>query len=102
MNITEKLLIKHAERKLNKLNINLVHFIPGRIRLQSAIWIQNKRLIDSITSRLKSEVLVYDAVFTSATGSLLITYNASYMTNTKKIEEWFLLIQKIYAEEYGF
>jgi hypothetical protein len=49
---------------------------------------------------LKSQVLVYDAVFTLDTGSLLITYKASHMTNNKELEEWFQLIEQIYQEEY--
>ncbi|MCM3769019.1 HMA2 domain-containing protein [Priestia aryabhattai] len=92
--------MKYVERKLHKLQINLVHFIPGRIRLRSTVWKENKRLVELIISNLKSQVLVYDALFTPDTGSLLITYNASHMTNNKEIEEWFQLIEQIYQEEY--
>jgi hypothetical protein len=100
MSIKEKILMKYVERKLHKLQINLVHFIPGRIRLRSTVWKENKRLVELIISNLKSQVLVYDALFTPDTGSLLITYNASHMTNNKEIEEWFQLIEQIYQEEY--
>ncbi|MDY0943274.1 metal ABC transporter ATPase [Priestia megaterium] len=92
--------MKYVERKLHKLQINLVHFIPGRIRLRSTVWKENKRLVELIISNLKSQILVYDALFTPDTGSLLITYNASHMTNNKEIEEWFQLIEQIYQEEY--
>ncbi|WP_320519530.1 HMA2 domain-containing protein [Priestia megaterium] len=100
MSIKEKILMKYVERKLHKLQINLVHFIPGRIRLRSTVWKENKRLVELIISNLKSQILVYDALFTPDTGSLLITYNASHMTNNKEIEEWFQLIEQIYQEEY--
>ncbi|MDR7242842.1 HMA2 domain-containing protein [Priestia megaterium] len=100
MSIKEKILMKHAERKLHKLQIDLVHFIPGRIRLRSAVWKEHKKLVELIILNLKSQVLVYDAVFTPDTGSLLITYKASHMTNNKEIEEWFQLIEQIYQEEY--
>jgi hypothetical protein len=100
MSIKEKIIMKHAERKLHTLQIELVHFIPGRIRLRSTVWKENKRLVELIISNLKSQVLVYDALFTPDTGSLLITYNASHMTNNKEIEEWFQLIEQIYQEEY--
>ncbi len=100
MSIKEKILMKYVERKLHKLQIDLVHFIPGRIRLRSTVWKENKRLVELIISNLKSQVLVYDALFTPDTGSLLITYNASHMTNNKEIEEWFQLIEQIYQEEY--
>ncbi|MFP7733369.1 HMA2 domain-containing protein [Priestia aryabhattai] len=100
MSIKEKVLMKYVERKLHKLQINLVHFIPGRIRLRSIVWKENKKLVELIILNLKSQVLVYDAVFTPDTGSLLITYNVSHMTNNKEIEEWFQLIERIYQEEY--
>ncbi|MGG1271196.1 MULTISPECIES: HMA2 domain-containing protein [Priestia] len=100
MSIKEKVLMKFAEKKLNKLQINLVHFIPGRIRLRSTVWKDNSRLVELIILNLKSQPLVYDAVFTPDTGSLLITYKASHMTNNKEIEEWFHLIEQIYQKEY--
>jgi hypothetical protein len=100
MSIKEKVLMKYVERKLHKLQINLVHFIPGRIRLRSTVWKENKKLVELIILNLKSQVLVYDAVFTPDTGGLLITYNASHMTNNKEIEEWFQLIERIYQEQY--
>jgi hypothetical protein len=43
--ITEYMLIKHVERKLGKYDIKMVHFIPGRIRLQSPRWKMNVALI---------------------------------------------------------
>ncbi|MEI2428136.1 HMA2 domain-containing protein, partial [Priestia megaterium] len=100
MSIKEKLLMKFAEKKLNKLQINLVHFIPGRMRLRSTIWKDNSNLVELIILNLKSQPLVYDAVFTPDTGSLLITYKASHITNNKEIEEWFHLIEQIYQKEY--
>ncbi|MGW9018723.1 HMA2 domain-containing protein [Priestia megaterium] len=100
MSIKEKILMKHAERKLHKLQIDLVHFIPGRIRLRSTVWKENKRLVELIILNLKSQPLVYDAVFTPDTGSLLVTYKASYMTNNKELEDWFRLIEQLYQEEY--
>ncbi|PHF64082.1 metal ABC transporter ATPase, partial [Priestia aryabhattai] len=36
--------MKHVERKLHKLQIDLVHFIPGRIRLRSTVWKENEKL----------------------------------------------------------
>ncbi len=100
MSIKEKILMKHVERKLYKLQIDLVHFIPGRIRIRSNVWKENNKLVELIILNLKSQPLVYDAVFTPDTGSLLITYTASHMTNNKEIEEWFRLIEQIYQEEY--
>ena len=100
MSIKEKILMKHVERKLYKLQIDLVHFIPGRIRIRSNVWQENNKLVELIILNLKSQPLVYDAVFTPDTGSLLITYKASHMTNNKEIEEWFHLIEQIYQKEY--
>ncbi len=57
ISIKEKILMKHAERKLHKLQIDLVHFIPGRIRLRSTVWKENEKLVELIILNLKSQPL---------------------------------------------
>ncbi|TYR81468.1 metal ABC transporter ATPase [Priestia megaterium] len=98
--IKEKLIVKHVEKQLSKYDIQLMHFIPGRIRLQSPEWKKNDRLIECIMTKLKEQILVYEVKFTASTGSLLITYDASYMTDMKEIESWFYIVDQVYKEEF--
>ncbi|MFJ7932181.1 HMA2 domain-containing protein [Peribacillus sp. NPDC096448] len=98
--ITEKIMLKHVERKLGKYDIKLMHFIPGRIRLQSSTWKQNVLLINTIIAKLKEQILVYDVQFTQATGSLLITYDASHVSDMKELESWFYIVDEVYQKEF--
>ena len=77
--IPEYMLMKHVERKLGKYDIKMVHFIPGRIRLQSPRWKTNVTLIEKIVKELQVQPLVFSVQPTSVTGSLVITYDASYL-----------------------
>lgn len=98
--ITEKIMLKHVERKLGKYDIKLMHFIPGRIRLQSPIWKQNVLLINKVIAKLKEQILVYDVQFTESTGSLLFTYDASYVTDVRELESWFNIVDEVYQKEF--
>lgn len=98
--ITEKMMMKHVEKNLGKYEIKLMHFIPGRIRLQSFIWKHNGLLINTIIAQLKEQILVYDVQFTKSTGSLLITYDASHVTDMRELESWFYIVDEVYHKEF--
>ena len=55
--ISEYMLMKHVERKLGKYDIKMVHFIPGRIRLQSPRWKTNGTLIEEIVKELQDTTI---------------------------------------------
>ena len=46
--ITEYILINCIKRRLEKYDIKMVHFIPGRIRLQSFQWKTNVALFEKV------------------------------------------------------
>ncbi|MCQ6276241.1 metal ABC transporter ATPase [Bacillus sp. V3B] len=92
--------MKHVERKLGKYDIKMVHFIPGRIRLQSPRWKTNTDLIEKIVNELQLQPLVFSVQSTLVTGSLVITYDASYDTNIKELDSWFRVLDQVYTTEY--
>jgi hypothetical protein len=98
--ITEFMLIKQVERKLGKYDIKLIHFIPGRIRLHSSHWITNVYLIEQIVRELQMQPLVFSVQSSTLTGSLVITYDASYVTNMQELDSWFRVLDQVYSAEY--
>lgn len=98
--ITEFMLYKHVERKLGKYDIKIVHFIPGRIRFQSAQWKTNINLLEKVVKELQAQPFVFSVHSSSVTGSLVITFDASYLTNIEKIDSWFQILNQVYRTEY--
>ena len=98
--ITEFVLYKYVERKLGKYDIQIVHFIPGRIRLQSPQWKTNISLLEKVVNELRTQPIVYPVHPTPVTGSLVITFDASYLTNLEKIDSWFQALNQVYRTEY--
>lgn len=98
--ITEKVMLSHVEKRLRKYNIQLVHFVPGRLRLKSSLWKEEDDLIHILVCKLKEQVLVYDAQFTKETGSLLITYDASHVGDMRELQSWFDIMDALYKQRF--
>ena len=98
--IPEYMLMKQVERKLEKYDIKMMHFIPGRIRLQSRRWKTNGTLIERVVKKLQEQPLVFSVHPTSVTGSLVITYDATYLTNIQELDSWFQVLNQVYTTEY--
>ena len=98
--IIEFMVFKHVERKLGKYDIQLVHFIPGRIRLQSPQWKTNVKLIEKVVKELQAQPFVFSVQQTLVTGSLVITYDTSYLTNIQELDSWFRVLDQVYRTEY--
>ena len=88
------------ERKLGKYDINIVHFIPGRLRLQSLQWKTNATLVDKLVKELQAQSFVFFVQPTHVTGSLVITYDAAYLTNIEELDSWFGVLDQVYGTEY--
>ncbi len=88
------------KKKLEKYDIKMMHFIPGRIRLQSPRWKTNVNLIGEIVKELQAQPLIFSVQPTSVTGSLVITYDASYVTNMQELDSWFQVLDRVYTTEY--
>ncbi len=98
--VTEFVYLKYVQTKLSKYNIKLVHFLQGRIRLQSKLWMVKNELITSIIERMDAEHFVYQVKYTKETGSLLITYDSTYLTTLDELENWFSILDEVYKKEY--
>ena len=98
--IREFVLIKYIERKLGKYDIKILHFIPGRLRLQSPQWKTNVTLVEKLVKELQAQPLVFSVQPTPVTGSLVITYDATYLTNIEELDSWFRVLDQVYRTEY--
>jgi hypothetical protein len=59
--------------------VNVVHTMPGRIRLQCNQW-KSKEVAESITFAFEGHPLVSQINASAVTGSLLLTFKVSYLT----------------------
>src|SRR3954470_3757036 len=94
--ITEYILVNYIRRRMEKYGIQMVHFIPGRIRLQSFRWKTNVALFENVVKELQAQPMVFSVQPTLITGSLIITYDASYMTNLQELDSWFRVLDQVY------
>ena len=94
--ITDYILFNHVKRKLEKYDIKMVHFIPGRIRLQSLQWKTNRTLMEKLVKELQAQSMIFSVQPTFVTGSLVITYDTSYLTNLQELDSWFRVLDQVY------
>ena len=80
--------LKKYERKLNRNQIEVVHFIPGRIRLKSELWKQNKRFSRNVQTVIKGEPYVRRINFEEVTGSLVIEFQFKEMPSIERVNLW--------------
>lgn len=78
-----------VQRLLSEANIELVHFIPGRIRLKSVYWKEIQKELEIFINDLLEEPKVKSATFSPDTGSLVIEFDPS-ISKDKVIEKWLL------------
>lgn len=97
--VTEFIMFKHIEGKLRKYDIKLVHFIPGRIRLQSPRWKTNVTLIEKVVKELQAQLFIFSVQPNLVTGSLVITYNASYLATIQELDSWFRVLDQVYRTD---
>ena len=97
--LTDYLLFNHIKQKLEKYDIKIIHFIPGRIRLQSLQWKTNKTLMEKLVKKLQAQSMIFSVQPTFITGSLVITYDTSYLTNLQELDSWFHVLDQVYLEK---
>lgn len=96
--IKEYLFLSQIKRKLEKYHIDLIHFIPGRIRLQSNRWKTDSALLEKLVKKLQAKPMVVSVESTRLTGSLLIIYNPSYITSMRELDSWFQVLDQVYRQ----
>ena len=80
--------LKKYERRLNRNQIEIAYFIPGRIRLKSELWKQNKRFLQNVQTVIKTEPYVRRINFEEVTGSLVIEFQFNEMPSIERVNLW--------------
>ena len=68
--------------KLSTLNVNVVHAMPGRVRLQSNAW-KNEHVSAVLVDALQQHPLIAEAGCSPVTGSVVIHFKEARLTNTQ-------------------
>ena len=82
---------------LAKNNIEIVHFIPGRVRLKLPRWQERERELTWYINELERDVHITSVSFTPETSSLLINFDKSVINNLEIVENWLVKAEKIYG-----
>ncbi|MFZ0446580.1 MAG: HMA2 domain-containing protein [Bacillus sp. (in: firmicutes)] len=80
--------LKKYERRLNRNQIEIAHFIPGRIRLKSELWKQNKQFSQHVQTVIKKEPYVCRINCEEVTGSLVIEFQFKEMPSIERVNMW--------------
>lgn len=95
----DKLLFANRIQKLLKQgNIEIVHFIPGRLRLKSPGWVGKQGAFEKFITYLSSDPLIISTSYTPETGSFVIAFDpvlTEGQENRNKLEAWLREAEKI-------
>ncbi|MBY0123764.1 HMA2 domain-containing protein [Bacillus sp. S/N-304-OC-R1] len=86
--VKELQLFNRMNKILKKHSIEVIHNIPGRIRLRSVFWKSNTELVNKLIKHFENDPAIYSISYTAETGSLLITYDSSPIDHMKQLEAW--------------
>ncbi|MBN8211144.1 hypothetical protein JI666_20710 [Bacillus sp. NTK071] len=94
--VKQALIMRRLEKMLSNYQINVMHYIPGRIRISSPYWTGNSKIIETLMPILKMEDKILSVRHTPETGTLLVEYDATPDVQSAQIEAWFELVQKVH------
>lgn len=78
---------RRIQKLLVKNQIQVLHHIPGRIRLKSPFWV-NSPIVASVVEELEREPHIISVSYTPAVGTVLVLFEESLSRNYGKLEEW--------------
>lgn len=93
--ITNLLILNKMKKVLAKSDIEIVHFLPGRIRLKCPAWKGTASKSSLILERLKNEPKVNSAKLSTETGTLLIEFDQGVLKNLSLLENWIVQVEDV-------
>ncbi|MBS3970302.1 MAG: hypothetical protein KGZ94_09330 [Clostridia bacterium] len=94
LNVNNLLSAHRIKQFLTKNNIEIVHFIPGRVRLKLSHWQNRQGELAWYINELERDANITSVSFTPETGSLLIEFNESALNNLDIVENWLTKVEK--------
>ncbi|QHE51552.1 HMA2 domain-containing protein [Pontibacillus sp. HMF3514] len=86
--VKKLLLTRRIKDLLEKNQITILHYIPGRVRLCSPLWKQHPEIITRLIFECKNENRIRSVTYSNETGSLLVKFDATPVTDLYQIEMW--------------
>ena len=55
--------------------------------------------MEKLVKKLQAQSMIFSVQPTFITGSLVITYDTSYLTNLQELDSWFHVLDQVYLEK---
>ncbi len=91
--LKEMMVRRNVEKALMSYGVQIIHFIPGRLRVKLHDWQHREQLLVNLIDDLRMDKSVASVHFTRETGTALIHYDHSTM-NDDTLKRWMRLFQK--------
>jgi hypothetical protein len=95
LNLQSLLSAQRINSFLSKNNIEIIHFIPGRIRLRISHWQNKHQEMLKYIQEMEQETGIISVSYTPETNSLLVQYDKSLLTDMRAVESWLYKAEKI-------
>ncbi|TWH46166.1 HMA2 domain-containing protein [Sporomusa sp. KB1] len=90
-------LMDSSKKKLFLQQIQVLHYMPGRVRLQSQYVINNPEIVRQVSLHLKTMPEIKQFTINSATGSILIQYSPEDVSRNPFLRD----IEQLVVKQYG-
>ncbi len=93
LNITNIIIARRIQQLLRKNQIEVLHHLPGRIRLRSPLF-KRELAVTRLVEELAQDPKILSVTYTKETGSLLIQFDNSLANDYGQIELWLLKMDR--------
>lgn len=94
--VKQMIFSKRIEKMLVSYHINVMHFIPGRVRLRSPYWEGNSKIVQTLLPVLQAEPKILSVRHTPETGTILVEYDPAPDVSEKQVEAWMTTVQRVH------
>jgi hypothetical protein len=95
VHLSKFLIAKRIQKILVNNQIKIIHYLPGRIRLKSPLWLNKAKFMNYLVEELEKEPRIHSAKYTGETGSLLILFDITPLDDYSQIEQWLKKVESI-------
>jgi hypothetical protein len=88
VHLSNFIIATRIQKLLIKNQIKIVHYLPGRIRLKSPLWLNKKNIMNRLVDELEQEPRILFVTYTKETGSLLVVFEKTPLEDYSQIEQW--------------
>lgn len=92
--VKEMVIRKKITFLLNKYNVELKHYTPGRIRVKLSNWRNKQVTLENLIKELEADRDVKSIEFTEQTGSLIVHYNEAALKDAFAHNRWIHIFEK--------